>query len=55
MSLYTAVSHTAADMKIVRCNLNLTCMQWDTWDKGSTVRASYYNFFNEKENENHYL
>jgi len=55
ISLYTAGSHTAADMKIVRCNLNLACMQGVTWDKGSMVRARYYNFFYEKGNENHHL
>jgi len=44
MSLYTAGSLTAADMKIVRCNLNLACTQEVSWDKGSTVRARY-NFF----------
>jgi len=49
MSLYTAGSLIAADMKIVRCNLNIACMQEVTWDKGSTVRARYYNFSMKKE------
>jgi len=55
MSLCTAGSHTAANMKIVRCNLNIAFMQEVTWDKGSTVTARYYNIFYEKGNENHHL
>jgi len=51
MSLYTAGSLTAADMIMVRCNLNIACMQEVTWDKGSTVKARYYNLFYEKGKE----
>jgi hypothetical protein len=51
MSLYRAGSLTAADMKIVRCNLNLACMQEVTWHNGGTVRARNYNFSMKKEKE----
>ena len=55
MSLYTAGSLTAADRELVKCNLYLACMQEVSWEKGSTVRSGDYNFFREKENENHHL
>jgi len=55
MSLYTAGSLTAAARELVRCNLDLACMQGVRWDKGGTVRAGDYNFFDGKGNENHHL
>jgi hypothetical protein len=33
MSLYTAGSLTAATRELVRCNLDLACMQEVMWDK----------------------
>jgi hypothetical protein len=55
ISLYTAGSLTAAARELVRCNLDLACMQEVGWDKGSPVRAGDFNFFYEKGKENYQL
>jgi hypothetical protein len=55
MILYTAGLLTAADRELVKCNLDLACMQEVRCDNGGTVRAGDYNFFYEKGNENNHL
>jgi len=54
-NLYTAGSLTAADRELVKCNLDLACMQGVRWDKADTVREGDYIFFYEKGNENYHL
>jgi exonuclease III len=53
-SLYRAGSITAAT-ELARYKLGFVCVQDVRWDKGSTVRAGYYNLFYGKGNENHQL
>ena len=43
----------AAARELARYKLDLVGVQEVRWDKGGTVRTGDYNFFNEKENENH--
>jgi len=45
MSLYRAVSHTAAARELARYKLDLVGVQEVRWDKGGMIRAGDYNFF----------
>jgi hypothetical protein len=49
-SLYRAGSLMAAGSELARYKLDLVGVQVVRWDKGSTVRAGDYNFFNGKGN-----
>ena len=53
-SLYRAVSHKAAARELVRYKLDVVGVQV-RWEKGGTVRAGDYDFFNGKGNKNHQL
>jgi len=46
-------SLTTAARELVRYKLEFVGVQEVRWDKGGTVRAGDYNFFNGKGNENH--
>jgi len=54
-SLYRAGSLTAVARELARYKLDLVGVQEVRWEKGGTVRAGDYNFFNGKGNENHQL
>ena len=47
-SLYRTGSLTAAARDLARYKLDLVCVQEVRWDKGGTVRAGDYNFFQWK-------
>jgi len=54
-SLYRAGSLKAAARELARYQLDVVGVQEVRWDKGGTVRAGDYNFFDGKGNENHQL
>ena len=54
-SVYRAGSLTAGAMELARYKLDMVGVQEIGWDRGGTVRAGDYNFFNGKGNENHQL
>ena len=54
-SVYRLGSLTVAARELARYKLDLVVVQEGRWDKGSTIRAGNYNFFNGKGNENHQL
>jgi len=54
-SLYRSDSLIAVFKKLARCKLDLVCIQEVRLDKGDTVGAGDYNFFNGKGKENHHL
>ena len=54
-SLYRAGSLKEAARELARYKLDSVDVQEVRWDKGGTVRAGDYKFFNGKGNENHQL
>jgi len=48
-------SITTVATEIARSKLDLVGVEEVRWDKGGTVRAEGYNFFNGRGNENHQL
>ena len=54
-SLHRAGSLTSVTRELARYKLDLVGAQEVRWDKGGTVRAGDYNFFDGKGNENHRL
>ena len=53
--MYRAGSFTAAARELARYKLDLVGVQEVRWDRGSTVKLGYYNFFYGKGNEKHEL